>query len=251
MESEKVTNVLESLGFSKNEIIVYLELIREGKASALDISKKTKIHRSNVYDILEKLFEKGIVDEATENEKKIFYPINPEDLLDYLKQKELELENILPEIEKIQNFPEEERKISVSEGMNSVKNILTHLLDFKEPLDMIGYLPEDKPLLEAFLNQFHRLRMKKKISLRAIFSSENMKKIKELSSFDFSQARYLPENNQDVCEIICGNRIVLIVWEAPTEAIIIQSNPISQFYKDKFEILWKKSQFSEQIFAGV
>tara|TARA_Y100000296_G_scaffold84834_1_gene119224 strand:+ start:10164 stop:10352 length:189 start_codon:yes stop_codon:yes gene_type:complete len=62
MEENKVIGVLESIGFSKNEISIYLDLIRIGKSFAGDISKRTEIHRSNTYDILEKLLEKGIVD---------------------------------------------------------------------------------------------------------------------------------------------------------------------------------------------
>ena len=107
MREDDISDVLESIGLNKNEVIVYLDLIRVGKSSVIDIAKRTKIHRSNTYDILEKLLKKGIVDQSIDNEKKFFYPIDPKDFLDYHKQKEIELLRIIPEIEKIQNKPRE------------------------------------------------------------------------------------------------------------------------------------------------
>ena len=59
MDEKNIIETLESVGVHKTEILVYLELIKAGCASAHDISKRTKIHSSNVYDILEKLLKKG------------------------------------------------------------------------------------------------------------------------------------------------------------------------------------------------
>ena len=42
MEEDKVIDVLESIGLNKNEILVYLDLIRIGKSSAGNISKGQK-----------------------------------------------------------------------------------------------------------------------------------------------------------------------------------------------------------------
>jgi len=121
MEIEHIFKVLESTGLTRNEIIIYLALIKLGKSSALELSKETKIHRPNVYDLLEKLLKKGIIDQSNENGKKFFYPISPSDLLDYLKQKEQELEEIIPEIEKIESLPEESERVSLSKGKKFYK----------------------------------------------------------------------------------------------------------------------------------
>ena len=102
MENEEIILSLESIGLSKNEVIVYLDLLGVGKSSAGDISKRVDIHRSNVYDTVEKLIKKGIITQTFEENRKVFYPISPKKLLDYFKQKEYDLETnkeILPRLD--------------------------------------------------------------------------------------------------------------------------------------------------------
>ena len=53
--------VLQKLGIAGNEAKIYLILLRSGVSSAGDITKKSGIHRSNVYDALERLKEKGLI----------------------------------------------------------------------------------------------------------------------------------------------------------------------------------------------
>jgi sugar-specific transcriptional regulator TrmB len=250
MVNQEILNVLESLGLHKNEIIVYLDLIKAGKSSALEISKRTHLHRSNTYDILEQLFEKGIVDQTIENNKKIFYPIAPEDLLDYLKQKEKELEKVLPEIEKIYNYPEEKRRVTISEGINSVKNILIHLIDLKEPIFCFqtNKIFEN---LQGFLGEFHRARIKRKIPLKCMFESKITTNIKHLNKMDYTEIKYLSTDNENLSTIICGDKVVIIIWSEPIETIIIQSKFVSKSFQNYFQYLWSEAKTLGQIYKGV
>ena len=87
MDEAKIFQVFESIGLMKNETIVYLDLIKTGgNSSAHDVANRTKIHRSNVYDILSKLAKKGIVTQSIENNVKKFYPVSPQNILDYFNQ---------------------------------------------------------------------------------------------------------------------------------------------------------------------
>jgi len=243
MEEDDIIKELESIGLSKNEVIVYLDLIRVGKSSVIDVSNRTKIHRSNTYDILKKLLEKGIVNQSIENEKKFFYPIEPSNLLGYLKQKEDSLGKIIPAIESIQNMPKEERKVSISEGLNAVKNILLNFLDLKKPLDVYGTPKEVVDLLGGFLNEFHRLRIKKKIPIRHILGVDSIKRVRELNEMDYTEARYFPSSyNSKISTNICGDKVVLILWETPVSAIVIENKSIAKAYKNYFEILWKEAE---------
>ena len=241
MSEDQIIKILESIGLSKNEIVVYLDLIRSGKDSVLNISKRTGLHRSNTYDILEKLLEKGIVDQSIENEKKFFYPIDPRDLYDYLKQKEKELEEVIPEIERIQNISTEERKVTISDGLNSAKNIIKHLLDFKKPIFALGTSKEFIEILGAFFYEFHRLRIKRKIFLKTILESDAIKYIKKLNEMDFTEARYFPSYNSKTITYICGERMIIILLEMPISIITIQSESTANSYKHYFDILWEEA----------
>lgn len=56
-----VNQLLEQLGFSDKEIRVYLEVLKQGKATPARIAKTTGINRSTVYAVSEELLEKGVI----------------------------------------------------------------------------------------------------------------------------------------------------------------------------------------------
>jgi sugar-specific transcriptional regulator TrmB len=242
MEESRVINVLKSIGLNRNEIFVYLDLIKKGKSSALEISKRTQLHRSNVYDILEKLFEKGIIDETIEDSKKYFYPIEPEDLLDYLKQKEIELESILPEIEKIHNLPKEDRYVAISRGINSVKNIIQHLLDLNSPIQIYGMVRKMQESMGIFMEQFHRKRIKRKIASRIIYSPFTEDEAKKMNSLDYTRTGILATSRPKVTVFICFDKVVIVIWEIPVEAIIIQGKEIKETFEEYFNFLWESAK---------
>tara|TARA_Y100000296_G_scaffold84834_1_gene119225 strand:+ start:10404 stop:10904 length:501 start_codon:yes stop_codon:yes gene_type:complete len=165
--------------------------------------------------------------------------------LDYLKQKEDNLKKIIPEIEKIQNKPKEEKKVSISEGLNSVKNILLHFLDSKKPLDVYGTPIEALELLGGFTDEFHKLRIEKKILMRYIFGIDALKRVRELNEMEYTKARYLPSSyNSKISTNICEDKVVLILWDMPVSAITIENKLVAETYRNYFEILWDAAKIS-------
>ena len=53
--------ILEEIGLSKNEAKIYLTLLDLGSATASKIADTSKMHRTTVYDALDRLVQKGIV----------------------------------------------------------------------------------------------------------------------------------------------------------------------------------------------
>ena len=243
MEESLIYEVLESLGFSKHEIMVYIDLIRVGKSSVMDISKRTIIHRSNVYDVLETLVKKGVVNEIFENKRKIFYPLEPKWFLEHFKRKEEELKKIIPQIESIRNRPKEEKKVVITEGLNSIKSILMHFLDAKSPIAIYGTSKEALETFGFFLKEFNGLRIKKKIPMRHILGADSLRRVRELNSMNYTEARYFPSSyNSRISTNICGNTVVLIIWDTPVSAILIENKYVAETYRNYFEILWESAK---------
>ncbi len=74
---EKFIGKLEKIGFSKNESIVYCNLLRNQCFTATEIAKISNIGRSRVYEILASLVSKGVVFERQGKVRK-YEAINPE-----------------------------------------------------------------------------------------------------------------------------------------------------------------------------
>lgn len=57
MTDEHLSNAFESVGVPKMQTAVYLDLLKNKASTATQVSKRTKMHRANVYDTLTKLLK--------------------------------------------------------------------------------------------------------------------------------------------------------------------------------------------------
>ncbi|RLG12007.1 hypothetical protein DRN73_03785 [Candidatus Pacearchaeota archaeon] len=245
MDEPKIIEILESIGLHKNEIIIYFDLIKSGSSAAHDIANRTKIHRPNVYDTLERLIKKGIVTQSIKDGRKIFYPINPKNLLIYLKQKEYDLKKIIPEIEKIHNKPPEKRRVTMSEGIGSFRIILNNLLEKNQDIFVYGIPKDVSEIIGGFINEFHQKRIKKKITMKHIYNRDAEKRIRYLEKMEYTEARYLPSSfDTNITTLICGNIVLLNFWEEPIFTIMIENQNIADIYKKYFDIIWEEAKVS-------
>ena len=86
--------ILKELGLSQSEIRVYLALLELGDSTRSDIVNKSGIAGSKVYDILEKLKDKGLISIYDQNKVRHFKPINPKQILNYVEEKKDEENNL-------------------------------------------------------------------------------------------------------------------------------------------------------------
>lgn len=86
---------LMQIGLSLNEARVYEALMQLGEVNVNTISIKSKVHRRNVYDSLNKLIEKGLVAQYILKEERHFRATDPERLQTLLLEKEDKEENTL------------------------------------------------------------------------------------------------------------------------------------------------------------
>jgi len=92
----EVEKTLERLGFSGNEIKVYLTLNDHGSMKAGRIAKLAKIDRSSGYNALKLLLEKGLASYVSIGKVKWFQATGPKRLLDYVKEQEEDVVRIVP-----------------------------------------------------------------------------------------------------------------------------------------------------------
>ena len=93
--------LLEKLGLTKGEIKVYLALNKLIEATVGPIGKHSKVSKSKIYDILDKLIEKGLVGYITKQGTKYFTANDPHMILEYLAKKENELKKTKEEISEL------------------------------------------------------------------------------------------------------------------------------------------------------
>lgn len=235
---DHVCDTLQEIGLKKNEAKIYSALLEIGSATVGKIAKKSKIHRTNVYDSLEKMVQKGLVSYVLKNKTKHYQATHPENLFLMLNEKRAKLQDILPQLHFSHNA--EKSRVSVYEGKQAIKNILNRFLEKKLPIDVLGIPKEAILALEYFIPGYHRKRIKRKIAMRHIYNSNAQDRIEWLNKQPLTEARFLPkEYNSPVSTNICGEEVVFILWGQTPIVIQIEDKEIASSYQKYFELLWK------------
>jgi len=238
--------LLREIGLSPNEAKVYEALLHTGEASVQTISIKSKVHRRNVYDSLNKLMEKGLASEVFVKGEKNFKAINPRRLLEIIKEKESKLDKFLPEMQAKYEAIEEKEEAYFYRGVQGFKNYLQDILKTKETVYFIGakafWLD---PRLKHFLPRFQRERKKLGIKFMHLFDYEVKEQKPEILKFVGKPYKFLPKKYSSVTAVdIFGDYVVTFVgvkpgflYEEPIQ-FVIKSRKLADGYRKFFQFMW-------------
>ncbi len=150
-----IVEKLQKLGFSENEALIYLELLKISGQNGTQISKKLKLPRSSVYTALEELANKQIVYIIpSEKDLKNYNPIYPEDLVKKIKNEYLYiLESIGLDLEKIYN-PTRYDLVYNIEGKDNISYKLQDMLESANSKRLVSGYIEDR-ILEKYSLTVH------------------------------------------------------------------------------------------------
>jgi len=242
------SKILIDLGLSLNESRIYEALIELGEASVNTISVKTKINRSNVYDAMERLCEKGLTSELFVKNKKFYKANHPRRLLELLKEKQEEVEDILPELTKKFKSHKKEEEAYFHRGIEAYKDYMFDILKEKKPYYCIGGKGMwFDPRLKFFRMKFDRDRRKQEIEFNHIFDEGMPKKIKDPTMFEKNVYKFLPKKYCSNLNLeIFGEYTVIYASEEfgklkdePT-VFVIKSKDVAEGFKKIYKFMWDK-----------
>jgi len=248
------TKILENIGFTHGEVRVYLALLDLGETTTGDIIKKSKITGSKVYEILERLIEKGMVSYIVKEKTKYFQASSPKRLMDYLGKKERELADDKRDVKKIISGLEEKQKLKQKtqsskvfegyEGVRSVFNLILESLKRREEyfsFSMGEELKSEK--LTTFLQNYHQKRIEKGIPVKIIAREEDKKliSVKNLARLKGLRIRYY-KNPFPIGVIIFKDYVATFTFKEKPTAFLIQSEQVANSYKNFFSYIWKISK---------
>jgi HTH-type transcriptional regulator, sugar sensing transcriptional regulator len=244
MMEEKIINVLRSLGLSKNEVTVYLDIVSFKTSSALNISKRTKLHRANTYDALKKLIMRGFVTEVIKDNKKLFRALEFEKLRFYIKQKEKEIEEIIPLMKELHSEETDKKEeVILSKGIFSFRNTLMSSLEHSRKIEIYG-APKNfvEVIGEGFFKEFDKIRAKNRIPLKLIFKRkpENFEELNKLSLVEVGYTGLSTNSLAIIC--IFDEEIVMAVPMDLFSIITIKSKEIAGSYRDYFSAIWEQAE---------
>lgn len=232
-----VSEKLEILGFTGNEIRVYLDLFDKGELSANQIAKNIGMDRTLTYTVLNHLIEKGQVNYIIKEGKKYFSCSNPENLINSLKAKETIVNDLIVELKRRKKKEQKETDVNIYEGKDGLRAIMKLMMNHKEfcSFGVTGraydYIYETPALAKEW----------EKSKSRGRLITNNSHKNHEMTQIKKIEFRYL-DIKSEVTTSIFGNYIAIQQSINKPIIILIKDKHIADSYQNHFEILWKAAR---------
>jgi len=235
--------VLEKFGLTKTEAKVYVALIRLGSTSAGPLIKKTQLHRATVYDVLERLIEKGLVNFVMKNDKKHYEASPPERFLDMVNEESKSAEEkkkIATRLVKILNnieVPKEQKSIAhIYLGNEGLKALMNDIINEGKDFVVFGAEGRFEDTLKYYTKQWARMRIKKNIRAKMIYTEGT-----RAAEWKMNEIRFVPkEYSSPASTLIYGDKVAITLnQEEPVVTILIESEKVAKGYKNYFKLLWK------------
>jgi sugar-specific transcriptional regulator TrmB len=232
--------ILEELGLSANEAKIYLTLVKGGAMKANELSVKSKIPRSMVYDIIAQLEKKGMAGRAEVSGVTVFSPSPPSSLLSFLDEKRDAADKLLPLLSK----PFEaggKTNVSVTYGAQGLKMILEDIIAlradycvFYGQFQIFDYLPKFFPIFNA---------KRVKLGIRARYLQLDLPNVRERAKkVPLSETKFIDPSSASLgVWWVYADRVVLFILQKEPTNILIKNADLARTFQHTFDEMFRSN----------
>jgi len=246
---KQISEMLEEIGLTKMEATTYLALVELQQAQTGIICKRTKIASSNIYLVLSKLIEKGLVSYRVQNNIRVYMPSPPEALQDIIAKKQAQLEDekgklaeLLLNLKKI--TPDELiSHYKYFEGIKGIKSLWREIEEHMQKTDILRIYtgkPESYASLAAFYAEYHESRIAKQVQARMIFPEEDTAVSTERQKLKLTKIRRMKLDNLAEWGTIGKFVFIQHIGKIP-RGFLIQDKVFADSFADVFDKLWQEA----------
>ena len=216
----KLLEVLKSFGLSDYEAKALVALLSKGTLTAKEVSEISGIPRTSVYDVMDSLVSKGLVESFGKPKK--FKALSARDIIAVLSSgvnRNLEyLKRELPKVE-----AEEVDVIRVYRGEMVLEKLMEFVEEAKnEIIGVISYIPDT--LAEIL----------KKARCKLVIISSNASVIENAETYEFEKKEEVARSFRNFCHglfIFDGRKTLSIFIDGTQIAIVSESPAVIEFSK--------------------
>ncbi|MBN1385369.1 helix-turn-helix domain-containing protein [Candidatus Woesearchaeota archaeon] len=241
---------LKKIGLTSGEIRLYSALLELGESTRTMLAKKSGISPSKIYDVANRLLEKGIVSSVKKNGVIHFSAANPERIKDFLERKGAEIERekelvdgMLPALMAKYSGIEAGTDIEVFygwEGMKTVFNDIARTLKKGDDNYIFGAsLGQTPELADRFFNQYYRKVNEKGYTVHIIFN-ENLRDRMRTNYFQNNpphEVRYLYQDTFAELNLYKDTVLFIMLLRRPI-VIRIRNREAMDACKKFFDTMW-------------
>ncbi|TKJ17792.1 hypothetical protein CEE44_04660 [Candidatus Woesearchaeota archaeon B3_Woes] len=242
--------LLEEIGLTKSEINVYLALLELGSSSTGKIVDKSGASSSKIYEILDKLMQKGLVSFIIKSGVKYFEAAPPERIMDYMMEKEekfnqqkKEINKIIPELKLKQKLSKYKSEATIFKGLKGGETAFRYLVNSMTKDDeWVGFVISfNNRRYFDLLTKIHEWRAKKGLKSRMIFNEKDKNDGKVREKLSHTKVKYVPDELQTPSIVnVAGNITLINVMAEEITVFMIESKEVADSFRNQFEMRWNQ-----------
>lgn len=253
------TEILKQLGLSVSESDLYELLVKIGPKTASKLALAAELTRTNTYNIIDSLSSKGLIEMIQRGKKTLFAAAHPNHLLELLKSKQKQLQNIetsldvaIPSLISDYNLAVGKPGIRYFEGKDGIRETLLNSVHSRVVYGYMDYDSLEKYGLNEIIFEYYEFRKKARtkklnIILDTPYAREYMKKPRSSPALTdskvFSGGSRQPFEAQ--MQIYDGKISYITLSEKNLMGVIIEDPRIYEMHKAIFEFTWKFAKYPE------
>ena len=251
-----VKDALEVLGLNPEEIKIYFELLESGSSTAGELAKRLGIVRPTVYNYLQKMTDKGVIERSLKYGVRTFNAQSPDklDRLFEVKQREIEQKRqkfktqiplLMGKYGKKNTAP----KIKIFEGAKEIENVYDDILNYRD-IDSFSIWPAANMLShlqDEYWLRNNRERIRNNIRIYQIRTKEKQPEITKApyatpcpQLLRFS--RIAPaEMDFEMGHWMYANKVAMLSSSKERFGFIIESEEMIGMLKAQWKFIWSVS----------
>jgi len=246
---------LRKIGLTEGEIRIYDALLELGETTRTMLAKKSGISPSKIYDVTNRMVEKGIISVVKKQGVLHFSAANPERLKDFLRRKEEEIqeergivEALMPSL--LARYGETREQLDVEvfygwEGMRTVYWDIVRALGKGDDNYIFGAsMGQDPEQADLFFSKYYREVERKGFRVNIIFN-ENVRGHRERTgSYEGHRrhrVRYLHQDTFSELNFYKDTVLFVMLLKKPI-VIRVRNKEAADSFRKFFQTMWKQAK---------
>lgn len=229
---------LHELGLTKNEGKVYSILIEFGALTASEISARSGVSYSRIYDILEGLVRKALVVVVPEKTKK-YGPSSPNAFMDLLDKKEQILKKAKERVKQMKQFYDNKSKqpVIIAHGDKGFHKIIKEMIKNEKYSYTIKWNADFKP---EWVRSAER-NLKQGIDLKTLtrYNAESKKNVDQWLKINKNIKKI---ENEGVAFSVIDDKEVMIALIKSDSTLLIRDKAFAKIMKKMFLATYKEAE---------
>ncbi len=235
--------LVRSLGLSEDELAVYLATLELGEAHVQDISRKSGVKRTSIYNFIDKLKERQFLTETKKGKRHVYSAAKPSYLLQIERSRMSSLERLIPQLLAIDNSARHKPKVTYHEGVAGMKEMYAQMVEDKHVIYAWEDLDRMFEIMPAsFTKEYPTGRAAKNIPLRTITRDTPFaRKFIAEKNIEYARESRLIAADEFGTDIeIFGNKVALFSLRKDSPfGVLIEDQGLARTLKIIWEEQWK------------